>query len=189
MPDNDNRLLKKARNGDKTAFGKLVKKYHQKALYLAYDVIGDYDEAKDIAQDAFIRAYTKLGQFEKRARFSTWLYRIVVNLALDNYRKKKRYPLKSLDASIKEIESQNKEFDNISIKPDKLVEFDETQVKLDEALNELTENQKTATILRYFHQKSSKEIADIMGCAESTVRIHIHRALGNLKKYLDKSEY
>jgi len=113
MPDNDDRLIIKARNGDKTAFGKLVKKYQQKVLYLAYDVVGDYDEAKDIAQDAFIRAYTKLGQFEKRARFSTWLYRITVNLALDVYRKKKRYPLKPLDTSLKEIESQNRENESI----------------------------------------------------------------------------
>ncbi len=188
MPDNDDRLIIKARNGDKTAFGKLVKKYRQKVLYLAYDVVGDYDEAKDIAQEAFIRAYTKLGQFEKRARFSTWLYRITVNLALDIYRKKKRYPLKSLDTSLKEIESLNRENESITIKFDRAVEFDEMQVKLNAALNELTEHQKTATILKYFHQKSSKEIAVIMGCAESTARIHIHRALGNLKKMLQQKE-
>jgi len=188
MPDNDDRLIIKARNGDKTAFGKLVKKYQQHVLYLAYDVIGDYDEAKDIAQEAFIRAFTKLGQFEKRARFSTWLYRITVNLALDVYRKKKRHPLKSLDKSMKEIESQTLKNESISIKSDGAVEFDEMRVKLNEALNGLSENQKTAAVLKYFHQKSSKEIAEIMGCAESTARIHIHRALGNLKKFLQNEE-
>jgi len=188
MPDNDNRLILKARGGDKAAFGKLVKKYQQKVLYLAYDLVGDYDEAKDIAQEAFIRAYTKLGQFEKRARFSTWLYRITVNLALDAYRKKKRYPLKSLDTSMKEIEDQNNFYESISTKTDQKVELEESQVKLNNALDKLTENQKTATVLKYFQQKSSKEIAAVMGCAESTVRIHIHRALGNLKKILQQNE-
>jgi len=77
----------------------------------------------------------------------------------------------------------------VYIKSDRAVEFDEMQVKLNAALNELTENQKTATILKYYHQKSSKEIAIIMGCAESTARIHIHRALGNLKKFLQKEEF
>ncbi len=189
MPDNDNRLIIKARNGDKTAFGRLVKKYQQKVLYLAYDMVGDYDEAKDIAQEAFIRAYTRLDQFEKRARFSTWLYRITVNLALDIYRKKKRYPLKPLETSLKEIESHSHENESVSAKSDRAVEIDEMQVRLNDALNELTEHQKTATILKYFHQKSSKEIAAILGCSESTARIHIHRALGNLKKVLQKEEF
>ena len=189
MPENDNRLINKARNGDKAAFGTLVKKYQQQVLYLAFDIVGDYDEAKDIAQEAFIRAYSKLNQFEKRARFSTWLYRITVNLALDVYRKRKRYPLKPLDKSLQEIESQNLKNESLSINSDGAVEFDEMRIKLNAALDELTENQKTAAILKYFHQKSSKEIADIMGCAESTARIHIHRALGNLKKLLQKEEF
>jgi len=182
MPDNDSRLLNNARNGDRNAFGKLVKKYQQKVLYLAFDLVNDYDTAHDVAQDAFIRAYTRLNQFEDRALFSTWLYRITVNTALDACRKKKRDAHQSLDDSLPELEKSYFEDENLNATPGQIVENKETYARLREALEDLTENQKTATVLKYFHQKTSGEIAEIMGCAESTVRIHIHRALGNLRK-------
>ncbi len=182
MPENDSRLLHRARNGDRNAFGTLVKKYQQKVLYLAYDLVNDYDTARDVAQDTFIRAYTKLDQFEDRAMFSTWLYRITVNMALDACRRKKRNTHQSLEDSLPEIEKNYYENEEMNTTPGQIVENKEMYALLRKALENLTENQKTATVLKYFHQKTSGEIAEIMGCAESTVRIHIHRALGNLRK-------
>ena len=184
MADKEKRLLKQAQKGDRSAFGMLVRKYRLKVLYLAFDMVGDYDAAQDIAQDAFIRAYTRLDQYEERASFSTWLYRITVNLALDYLRKQKKKRQDSIETHEYELDQKSMQTRFAGSDPAELVEQSELREILQAGLETLTENQRTATVLKYFNQMSSKEIADIMGCAEGTVRIHIHRALQNLKKQI-----
>ncbi len=75
----EDRLLRKAIKGNKNAFGKLVELYQDKILYLAFDYLGNYDDAKDVAQEVFLKAYNKLDLYEERSAFTTWLYRIAVN--------------------------------------------------------------------------------------------------------------
>lgn len=183
--DSDLTLVQATKAGNDTAFGKLVKKYQKKVYYLAYDLIGDYDDANDIAQMAFIRAFEKIHQFEERARFSTWLYRITVNLAMDQHRRRKRRPHESLDDNIREVERQKKDEQfEAGRQSERDLQTGAQREHIDAALQKLSEHQRTATVLKYFHQKSSKEIAEILGCSESTARIHLFRALRNLKKYL-----
>lgn len=185
MIESEKRLIQKAKNGDKVAFGKLVEEYHQKLLYVAYDLVGDYDEAKDLAQETFLRAWVKLSQFEERSKFSTWLYRVLYNMAIDSHRKKKRNPQHSLEEKLKEVTEGGKKLPaSVILQPGEDLERDEVAGQLDAALEKLTLNQRIAVILRYYHQKSSKEIAEVMGCAESTVRIHIFRALAQMRKHL-----
>ena len=179
MNDSEKLLIQKAKNGDKVAFGKLVEEYHQKLLYVAYDLVGDYDDAKDLAQETFLRAYVKLSQFEERAKFSTWLYRVLYNLAIDSHRKKKRHPQHSLEETLKEVTDGSYKLPaSVILQPGQDLERAETARLLDAALEKLTLNQRIAVVMRYYHQKTSKEISEVMGCAESTVRIHIFRALG-----------
>ena len=97
MKDKDKQLLLKAKKGNKQAFGKLVLKYQDKVLYLAYDLVGDYSSAQDIAQNAFLRAYKGLTDFKEKSSFSTWLYRIVVNLSIDYRRAQSRRRIVSID--------------------------------------------------------------------------------------------
>ena len=183
--ESDLKLVQSAKAGSRSAFGKLVKKYQQKVYYLAYDLVSDYEDAKDIAQEAFIKAFEKLHQFEERAQFSTWLYRITVNLAMDQHRRRKRRPHESLDDNIREIERQKKfEQAEEGQKTEFELQTAAQRQHLESALEHLSENQRTATVLKYFHQKSSKEIAQVLGCSESTARIHLFRALKNLKKHL-----
>ena len=185
MNDSEKRLIQKAKKGDKVAFGKLVEQYRQKLLYVAYDLVGDYDDAKDLAQETFLRAFIKLSQFEERSKFSTWLYRVLYNLAIDSHRKKKRNPKVSLEEKFKEVTDGEKKLPTSAIlKPGEDLEREEIARYLDGALEKLTLNQRIAVVMRYYHQKSSKEIAAVMGCAESTVRIHIFRALAHMKKEL-----
>ncbi len=183
--DSDLKLVQATKAGNDTAFGTLVKKYQKKVYYLAYDLINDYDDANDIAQMAFIRAFEKIHQFEERAQFSTWLYRITVNLAMDQHRRRKRRPHESLESNLREVERQKKDeqFEE-GQKSERDLQTGAQREHLEAALAKLSENQRTATVLKYFHQKSSKEIAEILGCSESTARIHLFRALRNLKKYL-----
>ena len=188
MIDSDSQLIHKAKSGNKHAFGILVKKYQEKILYLAYDLTGSYEEAKDIAQEAFLKAFRKLGQFEERSKFSTWMHRITYNLAIDYHRRKQRNPHQSIDEDPSSIQSTPALIEENAINSlEKALEVEEVKAQLEAAIQKLSPNQRTATVLRYFHQKSSKEIAEIMNCAESTVRIHIFRALSNLKILLSRS--
>ena len=180
-------LIAKAKAGDRHAFGQLVEMYQAQILALAYDLMGNYDDASDLAQDAFIRAFRSLKSFEERARFSTWLYRITVNLAMDVHRKRKRRPTSSFEDHFRDGTPPEKT-PNLIETPSESLEQDEIHNILTGALEQLTENQRTATVLKYFHHRSCKEIADIMGCAEGTVRIHLHRALNHLRKRVKKQE-
>jgi len=81
-------LIKKSLKGNKSAFGKLVKLYQDQILYLAYDYLGNYEEAKDAAQDTFMKAYEKLERYNQKAEFKTWLYRIAINTSIDYLRKR-----------------------------------------------------------------------------------------------------
>ena len=183
--DTDLKLVQAAKSGNRVAFGKLVKKYERKVFYLAFDLVHDYEDAKDIAQDAFIKSFEKLQQFEERAQFSTWLYRITVNLAMDQHRRRKRRPHDSLEENIHEIERQKKvEQAEEGQRSELELQTSAQRVKKKKAMAHLSENQRVATVLKYFHQKSSKEIAEVLGCSESTARIHLFRALKNMKKHL-----
>ena len=183
--DSDLKLVQAAKSGSRLAFGKLVKKYERKVFYLAFDLVHDYEDAKDIAQEAFIKSFEKLQQFEERAQFSTWLYRITVNLAMDQHRRRKRRPHDSLEDNIHEIERQKRvEQAEEGQRSELELQTSAQRAQIEKALAHLSENQRVATVLKYFHQKSSKEIAEVLGCSESTARIHLFRALKNLKKHL-----
>ena len=97
MSDRAQRLAKKAKTGDRRAFSELVRLNQDRVLYLAYDFLGSWDEAKDVAQDVFIKAYQKMETFEGKSKFSTWLYRITTNMCIDYQRRKKRSRLEPLD--------------------------------------------------------------------------------------------
>ena len=187
MPDAIKSLIKEAKKGDKQSFGKLVKMHQRSILYLAYDLIGNYEDAKDLAQEVFIRAFEKLRQFEERSQFSTWLNRITVNLAIDFHRKNKKKHNQTIGDNFDDIHhTEILDGFNKQDSPEKAIEFSENRIVLERAINRLSTNQRTAIALKYFHQNSTKEIAEIMGCAENTVRIHLFRAIGNLKKILKK---
>lgn len=183
--ESDQQLVQAAKAGNRAAFGKLAIKYQNKVFYLAFDLVGDYEDAKDIAQEAFIRAFEKLAQFEERAQFSTWLYRITVNLAMDSHRRRKRKPHEPLEENIREIERQKKvEQNEEGLRSETLLQNVAQRKQLEVALQKLSNHQRVATVLKYFHQKSSREIAAVLDCSESTVRIHLFRALRNLRKHL-----
>jgi len=189
MTFSDERLVKKAKSGNNRAFSKLVELHQAKILYLAYDLVGDYEEAKDVAQETFIRAFQKLAQFKEKSKFSTWLYRIAVNLSMDNLRRKQKYPHQSLEDNFDVI--NNMEITIINDQSDLKTETEvaELRQQLKTALLTLSKNQRTATVLRYFHQKSLPEIAEIMNCAVSTARVHLFRAMVNLKKKLKNTAF
>lgn len=176
MTGQDKRLIREAKSGNKQAFGRLAMMYHKKVLFLSYDLMGNYEDAKDLAQEVFLKAYERLSQFQERARFSTWLYRITVNMAFDIHRLKKRNKKRPLRTNLSESSIPNNPMEKL-----------EQSEQIETALDKLSMNQRTATVLKYFHGNTTKEIAEMMGCAEGTVRNHIFRALSNLRKHIGKS--
>ena len=171
--------MRLARHGNKAAFGKLALKYRDPVLTLAYDFLNDYHTAKDIAQDVFIKAFKNIGDFEEKWRFSSWLYRITVNLSLDIRKRKsrRRIFLSKKDESAR----SNQEYI-------KQVGQNEVNNRIIYALKKLPDDQQTAIILRYFHNLSVREIAEVFDCSESTVRMKIHRAFQKLDKSLKKGK-
>jgi RNA polymerase sigma-70 factor (ECF subfamily) len=176
----EKRLIQKAKAGDRSAFGKLVTVYQDRILYLIYDYVHDYEDAKDLAQDVFIKAFERLNQFEGRSKFSTWLYRIAVNRALDFRRKIKKNRMQNLDSD----EKPGQIVDEVSRRIEDELEQDELRRQIEAALRTISDHQRTAVILKYFQHFSTDEIAQIMACTPATVRTHLYRAIGHLRKQL-----
>lgn len=169
-------LIKKAKRGSRAAFGKLIEQIQDQILYLVYDHLGNYEEAQDVAQDIFVNAFEKIKNFDEKANFKTWIYKISINKCIDHLRKRK-----VMQNAHTKIESERL---NFNIRPSENDLWDDEFLK---ALNTLSENQNSALILKYFQNKTTKEISEIMECDINTVRIHLHRGIQKLKNQLKKS--
>ncbi len=182
----DEKFIAEAKAGNKRAFGKLIKNHQKQVLFLAFDLIGNYEDAKDLAQDVFIKSFEKIDQFQHKAEFSTWLYRITVNLAMDIHRKRKRRTQRLLDQPFNDNHPEN--WNGLNHPSHDPVVRMENRDELENCINQLSINQRTATVLKYFHHRTTKEIAEMMGCTESTVRNHIFRALANMKRLMENTK-
>lgn len=174
-------LQQRFREGDEDAFRELVERHHPSILNLCFKYVGNREDAEEVAQDVFIRAYRARASYEPRAKFSTYLYRIAVNLSLNRIRDRKRR-LGRLENSLSEDRSPAVAEGNP--RPDEILERKEKEAAVREALDSLPEKQKTAVILKRFQGLSYDEIAGVMACSVSAVEARLHRAKLNLQKSL-----
>ena len=138
MKITDDKLVQKAKMGDNRSFGKLVNRYQNKVLYLAYDLVGNYNDAQDVAQNAFYNAFKNLPFFKAQSTFSTWLYRITTNAAIDFQRSKKRKQAASLNQPMFDREDERELIDTLkdTSKPlDKQVEDLDISKVIEETTN------------------------------------------------------
>lgn len=187
MKNSDAILVKKAQQGDTQAFGKLVTRYQNKVLFLVYDLVGNYVDAQDIAQNAFFQAFKSLTSFQSKSSFSTWLYRITTNAAIDFQRSKKRKQAVSLNQPLSDKENERELIDNLMDKNLPLDEkFENMDLKklIEQTAEKLAPQQRAAFMLKYFHDKRTDEIAEILNCDPVTVRGHILRATLKIKKQI-----
>lgn len=191
MADIDQKLILQAQRGDSKAFGKLVKKHRDKVLYLAFDLLGNYDDAQDVAQSVFLRVFRGIRNFKGKSSFSTWLYRITVNLSIDYKRSKYRRSSVPIDKSFNDGDEQSsgkiilRDRDKDPL--EQLVNKD-LQDHIEKAIDSLSEQQKTAFILRHYHDMNMKEIAQVLDCKPGTVRSHLFRAMNKMRKYLKAND-
>lgn len=172
----DQALVEKVQKGDKQAFDVLVLKYQNKIIQLIYRYVHDPDEARDVAQEAFIKAYKSLGNFRGESAFFTWIYRIAINTAKNHLvasgRRPPRSDLDAQDAEQYEGASGLREYDT----PEHMLLRDEIKETIASAINDLPDDLRTAITLRELEGLSYEEIAQAMECPIGTVRSRIFRA-------------
>lgn len=164
------RLVEKARRGDEEAFGELVKMYHQQVYGLAYGIVGNADDAKEIAQQAWIKAWSKLSSFKANAGFFTWLYRIASNTSLDFLRRKARHREEAIPEGMDVPDTAGYErAPSENPRPDREAERAEIRDLFGKALKTLSPEHRLALTLREVEGLSYDEIAEVMGCRRGTV--------------------
>jgi RNA polymerase sigma-70 factor (ECF subfamily) len=183
----DEELCKQVAARHPGAFDQLVERHQACAFRLARSVVGNDADARDVSQEAFIRLYESAHRFDGRSRFSTWFYRIVVNLCIDHQRRTKWWRrLLPLASEADDADEARTEPIADEPTPDVEVMRREMTVNLNRMLNKLSPNQRIAVMLQAQEGLSSREIAAVLKCSESTARVHIYRGLMQLKKALPK---
>jgi RNA polymerase sigma-70 factor (ECF subfamily) len=184
--DPDAALMLRVKQGDMLAFEELVEKYKQPVLNLIYRTLPDATEAEDLAQNVFVQIFKSAHRYRVAAKFSTWLYTIARNLCLNEIRRRSRHPADSLDHTDLDHEDgpQRQYEDRKSFPaPDHLLQ-DELYAKVEQALAQLPENQRTALLLCREEELSYEEIAEVLGCSLSATKSLIHRGRETLKLVL-----
>ncbi len=177
-------VLERAKNGDVSAFESLVVSHQRQVYSLALRHVGQPEDAFDITQEAFYRAYRGLPTFQGDCTFSTWMYRLTINLCIDHQRKKKRTP--SIPFSALEDQNQPLQVPDMRYLPENAAELSELQEALSKALLTLNEEHRTVFILRAVHELSYAEIASILEVEEGTIKSRLSRAREKLRQELIK---
>src|SRR5688500_7038716 len=164
----DEELVARSIGGDTESFNELILRWERPIYALAYRTIGREEEARDVSQEAFLRAYRALPGFKGEAKFSSWLYRITLNLCRDWIRKQRRQPVSQVpeDTDIDELAAARGPVESI----EELVARRELSGVVEEAMAQLPEEQRTAILLKEYHGMTFQEIADLQGCPLSTVK-------------------
>lgn len=171
-------------DGDVNEYEKLVLEYQKNVYNLALRMTGDAEDAADMAQEAFIKAYNSLASYRGDSRFSVWLYRIVSNVCLDFLRARKRRQTMSLSVVDDEGEETELEISDESASPEKLLERSMTRDAVRRGLQELTPEYRQILILRELQGMSYDEIAETLGLESGTVKSRIFRARKKLCTFL-----
>jgi RNA polymerase sigma-70 factor, ECF subfamily len=172
-----------AGRGDRSAFRTLVDKYQAPLTNFLYRVVLDQAEAEDLAQDVFVKVYRAAGRYRPDAKFTTWLYRIATNAALNAARSKHRRPTASLDA-MEERGGASQVSAPVEQRPDRELEREETIRAVDRALRQLPERQRMAVVLQRFEGLSYEEIGEALSMSVEAVDSMLRRAKAALRDAL-----
>lgn len=184
MADIAPEILNRARAGDRLAFDELVRFYRQDLLRVAYRFVGNYEDARDVLQQVFVKVYQNIGRWEPRAPFWSWLYRIAVNESLGwKKREQRRY---GIVAPIEELAYPDAPSSSAS--PLEETALREVGQLVLDAIEQLPEMQRATFILRYREELSVKETAAVLGCAEGTVKANGFHAIRRLRRILRAEE-
>jgi RNA polymerase sigma factor (sigma-70 family) len=184
LAETDATLIKSALAGDQAAFKALMDRHRAAIFHIVIKIVRDNESAADLVQETFMKAFTSLHTYRSEYKFSTWLYRIAANAAIDHIRKQ-RIQMLSLNASVDTESGQiDLEVPDDSYNPEKDLEEREKRLSINEAIASLPEKYRTVIIYRHKDDKSYEEIAEALSLPIGTVKARIFRARELLKKKL-----
>jgi RNA polymerase sigma-70 factor, ECF subfamily len=172
----DAQLVALAAAGGREAFDQIVVRHRRGVYQVCYRFVNNHEDASDLAQEVFVRAWRGLGQFKGQSALSTWLYRIAVNVCLN------KVSLKSL--STEALDAGDRIEDTRAERPGAALDRRERARAVRRAIQALPKKQRATLILRTYHELSHQQIADILGSSVGTVKANFFHALGNLKRIL-----
>src|SRR6266478_3537256 len=185
----DPALVRAAQSGDMAAFEELVARHRDKIYARALSMMRNEEDAIDLSQEAWVKAWQRLRQFQGEASFGTWMTRIVINLCLDQLRKQKRQRTESIEEMSEESGGVERHMPVVTINPTAGLERQELRQRIDRALNQLSYEHRTVLVLHEFEEMEYKQIAKTMECSIGTVMSRLFYArrklaalLANLKK-------
>lgn len=167
VPDVD--LVKRAQQGDMEAFEELVARHRDKIYARAFSMMRNEDDATDLSQEAWVKGWQRLKQFQGDSSFVTWMTRIVINLCLDQLRKHKRQRAESIEVLDEELGGVERQMPAVTINPTEGLERTELRARIDKALAQLSYEHRTVLVLHEFEELEYKEIAKRMECSIGTV--------------------
>ncbi len=171
-------LIDEVRRGSNSAFRVLVQTHMKQAYDVAYSILGNHDDADDVAQEAFVNVHRSLARFRGDADFSTWLFRIVKNCALNRLKQRKRRQRREVELTVADNE--------IAVMHTGDSGSDDARMYIERALHELPTLQRAVVMLRHVSGLSTEQVSRILNCSQGTVKTHLHRGL---KKMRDKLEF
>lgn len=183
----DAALVEDHRNGHPEAFGVLMRRYKDRIYNVAYRYLGSHEDAQDLTQEVFVRAYGSLNSFEGRSQLPTWLHAIAANLAKNRLRdrsRKGRNRAVSLEAGPGLNPGRGASWAQTDVTPETEARLHETQGALQEALDGLPEHYRLVFVLRTFERLSYEEIAEVAGCPKGTVKSRLNQARKELHRAL-----
>ena len=180
----DEELVARSMGGDPESFNQLIKRWEKPIYALAYRTIGREDDARDVVQETFLRAFRGLSGFKGQAKFSSWLYRITLNLCRDWMRRQRRAPVVVTPDGVDLVELAGESEDVETA--DAAVERKDLSRAIARAMTALPEEQRAAIVLKEYHGLTFQEIADLLGCPLSTVKTRLYQGLTVLRKELER---
>ena len=188
MEKSDGELIRESRRGGREAFQELVRRYQKRVVAVALGMVHNPEDAMEIAQDTFVKAYENIDKFKGESSVYTWLYRIVVNRAIDFRRRERRHPTVHLEDRISGDDRRESYEDTlkeeISHDPFDAARAHEVGSRVSEAIDELTPDHKAVILLREVEGLSYDEISRVMQCSKGTVMSRLHYARKKLQQKL-----
>ena len=179
----DKALVRKAQRGDMVAFEELVLRHRDKIYARAFSMMRNEEEAVDLSQEAWVKGWQRLKQFQGESSFVTWMTRIVINLCLDQLRKQKRHRTESIELMEEESGGVERQMPVVQVNPTEGLERRELRARIDKALSQISAEHRTVLILHEFEELEYKEIAKRMQCSIGTVMsrlFYARRKMANL---------
>jgi RNA polymerase sigma-70 factor, ECF subfamily len=187
MELNDVLAVSKARSGDTDAFRVLVERHSRSLFRLAFRMTGNQQDAEDVVQESFLRAYKQLAKFDERASFGTWLYRIAANCSLDLVRSRKRRNEHIAPASenVAEVEDPVVSLPSTAPNPERMALSSEVRERVALAMRDLSPTERTAFVLRHFEGMCMEEVGRVLECQPGAAKHSVFRAVQKLRRALE----